>query len=388
MAWNEPGNQKDKDPWGDKRGGGNQGPPDLDEVIRKIQGKFDKIFGGKGGGSSSGGSQQPSGQQSGFIIVIALIGLTVMTGMNAVFTLDEQERGVILRVGEYNRVVEPGLHFKLPFLEQVIPVNVTQIRNASMKELMLTQDENIVEIQMNVQYRIADPVEFALRAEDPHRSLEHAAESSLRHEVGNTELDPILTTGRIFVGEQTAIRLQDYMKRYQTGIEVRKVNIDQAQAPVAVQAAFDDVQKAKLDKERFINEAEAYANTIVPEARGQAQRMIEEANAYKDRVIAKSEGEASRFLNVLSEYKKAPEVTRERLYLDTMQKVLSSSSKVLVDVEGGNNLLYLPLDKLAGQSESTVGKESGKVTQRDLEEITNQVIDKLRDRETDVRRGR
>ncbi len=386
MAWNEPGNQKDKDPWGDNRGG-NQGPPDLDEVVRKIQGKFDKIFGGKGSGT---GSQQPGpgGQKSGFLGVIVLVVIAVVAIINSVFTVDEQERGVVLRLGEYNRTVEPGLQFKLPLLEAVIPVNVTQIRNASMKKLMLTQYENVVEIQMNVQYRIADPVEFALRAEDPHRSLEHAAESSLRHEVGNTALDPILTTGRIVVAEQTALRLQDYMKRYQTGIEVRKVNIDQAQAPVEVQAAFDDVQKAKLDKERYINEAEAYANTIVPESRGKAQRIIEEANAYKDRVVARAEGETSRFLNLLTEYRKAPDVTRERMYLDTIQKVLSSSSKVLVDVEGGNNLLYLPLDKLTQQGPLTPGQTTRSIGQQEIDEITNQVIDKIRERQTDVRRGR
>jgi membrane protease subunit HflK len=387
MAWNEPGNQNDKDPWSDKKGGKQDGPPDLDEVVRNIQGKFDKIFGGKGKGGGSG-SPQPGGQSSGYVGVIALIVIAVVAIMNSVFTLDEQERGVVLRVGEFNRVVEPGLQFKIPFLEKVIPVNVTQIRNASMKKLMLTQDENIVEIQMNVQYRIADPVEFALRAEDPHRSLEHSVESSLRHEVGNTALDPILTTGRIIVAEQTALRLQQYMKRYQTGIEVRKVNIDQAQAPVEVQAAFDDVQKAKLDKERYMNEAEAYANTIVPESRGKAQRIIEEANAYKDRVVARAQGETSRFLNLLTEYRKNPEITRERLYLDSIQKVLSSSSKVLVDIEGGNNMLYLPLDKLTQQGAAASSTGARGLGQEEIDEITTQVIEKIRERQTEVRRGR
>jgi membrane protease subunit HflK len=242
---------------------------------------------------------------------------------------------------------------------------------------MLTQDENVIEISLNVQYTVSDPVKFALRTEDPDRSLSYAAESALRHEVGSTDLNSIMTAGRAILAENTRTRLQEYMNNYQTGINVSIVNVKEARAPSAVQAAFDDVQKANLDKERYVNEAEAYANTIIPEARGRAQRMLEEATAYKEKVVARASGEAERFEKLLAEYKKAPGVTRDRLYLDAISEVYANSSKVLVDVEGGNNMMYLPLDKLMSGRSSTSDQSSGSVP---VSEITDQVIEELRAR--------
>jgi len=223
-------------------------------------------------------------------------------------------------------------------------------------------------------------VSFALRIEDPEASLQHSVESALRHEVGSTNLDPILTEGRAVLADTTRTRLQEYMDNYQTGINVSVVNIKEARAPSAVQAAFDDVQKAKLDKERFVNEAEAYKNTVIPEARGKAQRMFQEASAYKDQVVAKAQGEADRFKALLVEYNKAPKVTRERLYLDAIADVYSNSSKVLIDVEGGNNMMYLPLDKIISDRSRSESLNSSEVDSSSISDIADQVIEEIRSR--------
>jgi membrane protease subunit HflK len=382
MAWNEPGGggNKDKDPWGgnggNKNNGGNQGPPDLDEALKQLMEKLNGMFGGKK--SSGGGDNSSSGGGAG-ILVIALIAFVIFLGFKSVYTINEQYRGVVLSLGEYDRTLEPGLQFVIPLVESVTQVNVTQVRNSSLKELMLTQDENVVEVAMEVQYRVIDPVAFALRVENPEQSLAHAAGSALRHEVGSTNMDPILTSGRTVLATTVADRLQRYMTSYSTGIEIDKVNIKEAAAPQQVKAAFDDVQSAKLDKERYVNEAEAYANTIVPEARGKSQRMLEESNAYKEQVIAQAEGEADRFLALHKEYSKAKKVTRDRLYLDSISKVYSNSSKVLVDVDGGNNMMYIPLDKIMEQSRTrSSSSDSG-----DISGIADQVVEELRQRQTE-----
>lgn len=380
MAWNEPGgNRNDNDPWGNNnkgRNGGNQGPPDLDQALKQLLDKLNGLF-GNNGNKGKGGSNAGSNGGFGGILIIALILLVVFLGFKSVYTIDEQQRGVVLQLGKYSRTLDPGLRFVIPLIEKVIPVNVTNVRNAELKQEMLTQDENVVEIELNVQFTVSDPVQFALRAEDPERSLSHAAESALRHEVGSANLNSIMTAGRAILANNTRTKLQDFMDNYQTGINVSIVNVKEARAPSAVQAAFDDVQKANLDKERYVNEAEAYANTIIPEARGKAQRMIEEANAYKEMVIAKASGEAERFEKLLIEYKKAPRVTRDRLYLDAISGVYANSSKVLVDVEGGNNMMYLPLDKLMSSRSS-----SNEQSRSDLpvSDITDQVIEELRSR--------
>jgi len=384
MAWNEPGgNRNDKDPWGNN--GKNQGPPDLDEAIKQMMNKINGLFGG-GSGGGRGGRSGGSGQGAGGIFAVLILLSLVFLGFKSIYTIDEQQRGVVLQLGKYNRTLEPGLRFVIPLVEQVVPVNVTNVRNAELKQEMLTQDENVVEVDLNVQFTVSDPVAFALRVEDPERSLRHAAESALRHEVGSTNLNPIMTDGRALLAEDTRTRLQNYMDAYSTGINVSIVNVKEARAPSQVQAAFDDVQKAKLDKERYTNEAEAYANTVVPESRGKAQRMLEEANAYKEQVVAEAQGEADRFEKLLVEYKKAPDVTRERLYLDAISSVYANSSKVLVDVEGGNNMMYLPLDKLISGKPSAVTRE---YKDQNVSDIADLVIEELRSRNNrTVREGR
>jgi modulator of FtsH protease HflK len=384
MAWNEPGgNQNGKDPWGNNNRGGNQGPPDLDQALKQMMDKISGLFGasGSGGGDNGSGSQGAGG-----VFAIVLVLLVIFLAWKSIYTIDEQQRGVVLMLGKYERTLDPGLRIVIPLIEQVIPVNVTNVRNAELKQEMLTQDENVVEIELNVQFTVSDPVAFALRVEEPERSLQHSAESALRHEVGSTNLNPIMTDGRALLADNTRIRLQEYMDRYKTGINVSIVNIKEARAPAAVQAAFDDVQKANLDKERFVNEAEAYANTVVPEARGNAQRMLEEANAYYEQVIAKAQGEADRFKKLLVEYDKAPEVTRERLYLDAISSVYEKSSKVLVDVEGGNNMMYLPLDRLVNAPATSPDRSVGE--NQNISDIADQVIEEIRSRNARTGTGR
>ena len=383
MAWNEPGGKGNpKDPWGNRgnNNGGNQ-PPDLDEVIRKLTDKFNRLLGGKPGNSNNG----DDGSITGFLTIAAVIG-AILLGYNAFYTLDTQERGVVLQTGKFDRIEGEGLHWKIPVIEEVIIVNTTRVRETEIRESMLTEDENIVEVKLNVQYRVTNPEAFALRVENPELTLMDAAESALRHEVGSTAMDPILTTGRAVLAEAVKTRLQDYMDRYDTGINLINVNIKDATPPAAVKEAFDDVQRAKQDKERTINDAEAYANSVVPEARGRAQRQLEEARAYKDRVVARAEGEADRFTKLLKEYEKAPAVTRERLYIDAVTEVYTNSSKVLVDVDGGNNMMYLPLDKLM-QPVQSAARESG-MSNTDISRLTDQVVNELRARQnnTSVRR--
>ncbi len=378
MAWNEPGGNNPKDPWGNNNrgrnngggGGGNQ-PPDLDEALRKLMDQIGKLFGG-------GGKPSNDGSFWGFIVVLAIVG-AVFLALSSVYTLDEQERGVVLRTGKYDRTEMPGLRFRIPVLEDVIKVNATRVRETELRESMLTEDENIVEVQLNVQYRVTDPVSYALRVENPEASLSSAAESALRHEVGSTEMDLILTTGRVMLADGVKIRLQNYLDEYETGITLTNVNIKGAAPPAAVKEAFDDVQRAKQDKDRYINDAEAYANSVVPEARGRAQRQMEEARAYKERVIARAEGEAERFEKLLTEYNKAPQVTRERLYIDAITEVYTNTSKVLVDTENGNNMMYLPLDQLVRPVQAVAG-QSG-MTQSDISRLTDQVLSELRARQ-------
>jgi membrane protease subunit HflK len=391
MAWNEPGggkNNNDKDPWGNNNRGGNQGPPDLDEALKQLMGKLNGMFGGKkpsgtGGGSDNDGTPGAGG-------VFGLIALVVIGALmfKSVYTIDEQQRGVVLSLGKYDRTLEPGLQFVFPFIETVDQINVTEVRNASLKELMLTQDENVVEVAMEVQYRVVDPVAFSLRVENPEQSLSLAAESALRHEVGSTNMDPILTSGRAVLAANVESRVQSYMSNYNTGIEIDKVNIKEAAAPSQLQVAFDDVIKAQQDRERYTSEADAYANSIVPEARGKAQRMLEEANAYKEQVIARAEGEADRFVRLHKEYRKSPKVTRERLYLDSISKVYGNATKVMVDVEGVNNMMYLPLDKIMESNNRSRADDTSSSGASDIDGITDRVVEELRQRQSTRREGR
>jgi len=388
MAWNEPGGGKD--PWGNggngnnnggNRGDKNQGPPDLDEALKQLMNKLNSLFGGKGGGGDKKGETQGVG---GMIAVAALVGVLFLS-FSSVYTLDEKERGVILRLGKYDRTEGPGLHFKFPMAETLMRIETTTVRTENIEESMLTEDNNIVEVELNVQYRVADPVSFALRIENPSLTLQHAAQSALRHNVGSGSMDEILTSGREATAEQVEIRLQSYLDRYQTGIKLINVNVKDARPPAQVKASFDDIQAARQDKDRLISEAESYANSVVPEARGKARRLLEEANAYKEQVVARSTGEADRFVALYTEYKKAPAVTRERLYIDAISEVYSNSSKVLVDVEGGNNMMYLPLDQLMKNIPQSKATGSSQV---DVSAITDQVLNEIRQRQSDRKGSR
>lgn len=400
MAWNEPGGRDNKnDPWssgGNDRGGrrpngDDQGPPDLDEALQKFMDKINSLLGaGKKGGSggNTGGGQ--AGPGAGFIGVLALLALLVWGGMGF-YTVDQQERGVILRLGKFSETVQPGLQWNPPLIDDVTILNVTRVRTYDHRSLMLTKDENIVDVDMTIQYVVSDPKNYVLNVRDPEVSLGHASESSLRHTVGATNMDGILTEGRETLAVEVQARLQRYMEVYGTGLAISRVNIKNATAPSQVQDAFDDVIKAREDEQRVKNQAESYANGIVPEARGTAQRVMEEANAYREEVVARATGEAQRFSALLAAYEVAPDVTRERLYIETLQQVYANTPKVLVDSEsGGNNMLYLPLDKLMDRSQSTNTNRNMRLDDNSLRQITDQVMQEVNSRSTSttLREGR
>ena len=382
MAWNEPGGNKPKDPWG----GGDQGPPDLDEALKKFQEKLNGLFGGSGGSGGSGGGASLGDFNRG-LVALGLVALLLFWAAMGFYKVDEQERGVILRLGRYNDTVGPGLHWNPRLLDLVTLVTVTTERQYTSRGLMLTEDENIVELPLTVQYNIGDAKGFVLNVRNPEISLQHATDSALRHVVGGSTLDEALGEGRQIIGDEVKLRLQTYLDDYGAGINIVKVNIQEGKPPAPVKAAFDDVVKAKEDQERLKNEAQAYANGVVPEARGRAQRIIEEAIGYRAKVVAEAKGEAKRFVQLLTEYKKAPDVTRERLYIDAIQSVMSKSSTVMVDVEQGNNIMYLPLNQLIGQGSEPVmsaGVDGSEIARR----ITDEVMDRLRRQSTsNLRRG-
>ncbi|WP_110996131.1 FtsH protease activity modulator HflK [Pseudomonas sichuanensis] len=350
MAWNEPGgNSNNQDPWGGRRGGGGgdkKGPPDLDEAFRKLQDSLNGMF---GSGKKRGGNSDRNIGKGGGLGLLG-VGLAVLAAIwlyNAVYVVDEQEQAVVLRFGKYYETVGPGLNIYFPPIDRKYMENVTRERAYTKQGQMLTEDENIVEVPLTVQYRISNLQDFVLNVDQPEVSLQHATDSALRHVVGSTSMDQVLTEGREQMAVDIRERLQRFLDTYRTGITVTQVNVQSAAAPREVQEAFDDVIRAREDEQRARNQAESYANGVVPEARGQAQRIIEDANGYRDEVIARAKGEADRFTKLVAEYRKAPEVTRQRLYLETMQEVYSNSSKVLVATKDGqNNLLYLPLDKM------------------------------------------
>lgn len=363
MAWNEPGGSGNKDPWSGKSGGDQQGPPDLDEVVRKLQESLGGLFGGKkrpsgqepddqgggpGDGRGGGFPSLPGGGLTGKTLAILGGILLAVWLLSGIYIIQPAERGVVLRFGAYAYMTEPGPHWRIPYpIEDVVKVNVDEISSFTHKAAMLTQDENIVELELTVQSRIQDAADYLFQDQSPEKTLRDATETEVRKTIGASKLDFILTEGRGAIAVSIKDRVQNLMNQYKTGLEVTSVNMQPAKPPEQVKDAFDDAIKAREDKERLENKAEAYANEIVPQARGEAARMEADAKAYRDRVIASAEGESARFVSVLGEYAKAPEVTRERLYLETMEKVLGETNKVLLDVqEGANSLLYLPLDQL------------------------------------------
>lgn len=355
MAWNEPGGGN-KDPWSGK--GGDQGPPDLDEVVKKLQQKFGGLFGG--GRSSRGegsGGQGPSALSMGLILAVVV----VVWLLSGIYIVEPAERGVILRFGAYSETTQPGPHWHIPYpVEDVLKVNVDQISSFRHKSTMLTRDENIVDVELTVQSRIQDAADYLFQDQNPDKTIRDAVETAVREVVGKSDLDYILTKGRSAIADQIKKDAQGLIDAYKTGLEITSVNTQPAKPPDQVKSAFDDAIKAREDKERLENKAEAYANEVVPKARGEAARRVADAKAYRDRVIAQAEGESHRFLAVLKEYRRAPEVTRERLYLDAMETMLSQTSKVMLDTEGANSLMYLPLDKLIQQGGDAAPTSPGK----------------------------
>lgn len=358
--------------WGNKNSGG---PPDLDAVLRDLNKKITELFGGKGGGAgdgSGGGSQKSLGGGIGLIVVIILL-VWLASGF---YIVDASQRGVVLRFGKFAEATQAGPRWHLPYpMETVEVVNLSQVRtvevgyrdnpkNKMLKEsLMLTDDENIIDIQFAVQYFLKDPADYLFNNRMPDENVRQAAETAIREVVGKNKMDFVLYEGREQVAASTTKLIQEILDRYKSGILVSKVTMQNAQPPEQVQAAFDDAVKAGQDRERQKNEGQAYANDVVPKAKGAAARLLEEAEGYKQRVVANAEGDASRFRQILVEYEKAPNVTRERMYIDMMQQIMASTTKVLVDQKAGSNLLFMPLDKLiqntgASSSEAFAGTQS------------------------------
>ncbi len=346
--------------------GGGGGPPDLDELWRNFNQRLAGMFGRRnGGGQGGGGAQPPSARQLGGGIGM-LLGLVITAWLaSGFFIVDPQLRGVVLQFGKYRSTATEGLNWRVPYPFQSHElVNISQVRNvevgfqesASVKRrnpkesLVLTDDENIIDIQFVVQYEIRDPLEFLFNNKNAEDAVKQVAETAIREIVGKSKMDVVLSEGRGKVAADTQKLMQDILDRYKSGILVRRVNLQAAQAPEEVKAAFDDAVKAGQDRERLKNEGEAYANDVLPKAKGAAARLLEEANGYRQTVVANAEGEASRFRQVLIEYERAPGVTRERIYIDTVQAIMSNSTKVMVDSKQNNNMLMLPLDRLLQMS--------------------------------------
>lgn len=393
MAWNEPGKDGDKDPWG-KGNKGDQGPPDLDQVVGNAVKKLNSILGGgakKRTGSSGSGKGGNGDSPIGAIILIVLAIVVVYGLYTSVYTVNQQERAVVLRLGKFASVEGPGLQFKIPYFDNVQLVNVTQIQSIRSSGTMLTKDENILDVSFSVQWNVSDPQAFVLNVKNPQLSLENASDSAIRHAVGSALMDSVLTEGREVLAAEVQERIQLYLNNYGTGIEVMEVTLESTSAPIQVQEAFDDVIKAKEDQQRLVNQAQAYENQVVQEAEGRAKRVLEEAEGYKAELVNRSEGDSQRFIALLTEYKKAPQVTRERLYLETLSKVYANNSKVLLDVEGGNNMMYIPLDKIMENQGKNVKNASGASqtsgTNVDIKQLTDRVLQEANRRQTNNKRG-
>lgn len=354
MSMNDPG-------WGNSPNNGNKGndggPPDLEEIWRDFNRRLSGAFGKKGGSAPSSGPIRPAQIGGG---AAAIVGLALLLWLSSgYYIVDASERGVVLQFGRYKETTEPGLRWRLPWpIQSHELVNLTGIRTVEIgyrgseknrvpkEALMLTDDENIVSVQFAVQYLLKDPQSYLFTNRHPDDTVVQAAETAIREVVGKSRMDFVLYESRDQIAASTQKLIQDILDRYETGIQIRSVNMQSAQPPEQVQSAFDDAVKAGQDRERQKNEGQAYANDVVPKAQGTASRLMQEADGYKQRIIATAEGDASRFKQVLTEYSRAPEVTRQRMYLDTMQQVYSNTTKVMVDAKGQGNLLYLPLDKL------------------------------------------
>ncbi|KPQ25630.1 MAG: HflK protein [Halomonas sp. HL-48] len=402
MAWNEPGGGNQHDPWsgGGRRGGNdgggnrggnndgnngnkggnNQGPPDLDEALKKFQEKLSGVLGGgkkSGGGGKKGGGGKPRNVFAlpGLIVIVALAIWAAM----GFYLVDQSERGVVLRFGEYQNTVTPGLQWNPPLIDEVRMVNVTRVRSLTQTQSMLTRDENIVEVEISAQYQVADPRNFVLNVRDPELSLDNALDSSLRHVVGGTDMIDILTSGREILGSSVSSRLQSYLDNYGAGIQLQTINIESTTAPEPVIDAFDDVIRAREDRQRTINQGMAYANAIIPEAQGQAQRVVEQGQGYRESVVAEAQGQANRFNSLLAEYENSPEIMRERMYIDAIEDVFGETPKVLLDVSDNAPMMYLPLEQLnRGQGSSGRSSEGS-----GSDGVDPQVLERLRNTSSD-----
>jgi len=354
MAWNDP-------QWGNKDNRKNSGPPDLDEIWKRLNERLNSLFGGKRGGGNGGDNGSSSGGMpgGGSLLGLLVILLALVWVASGFYIVDTGQRGVVLRFGQYSETTEPGPRWHLPWpiesreivnVDQVRTVEVgyrTSVKNKALKEsLMLTDDENIIDLQFAVQYILKDPKAYLFVNRSPDESVLQVAETAMREIVGRNKMDFVLYEGRAEIAARAKVLMQQILDRYDAGISISQVTLQNIQPPEQVQAAFDDAVKAGQDRERSKNEAEAYFNDVVPRAQGLASRLKAESEGYKQAVIANAEGESSRFVQIVTEYQKAPQVTRQRMYLDTMQTVMNNTSKVLVDQKAGNSLLYLPLDKL------------------------------------------
>ncbi|MDC0888521.1 FtsH protease activity modulator HflK [Candidatus Thioglobus sp.] len=376
MAWND--NNSNQKPWGDN----NQMPPDLDGVIKEFKDKFNSLFGAGNSTSSSDAPKAPKGSLK-FVVIIGVL----VWMLSGIYIIDPAEKGVVLRFGAFQEETSQGPHWHLPFpIESVSRVNVAQIRtaeigyrnavqgsrnfggNVSSESLMLTKDENMIDAKFAVQYKINDVQAYLFNVASPDTTLRQVSESAIRQVVGQNTMDYILTEGRVSIADDIKDKSQELLDLYQTGLQITTVNMQDAQPPEQVQAAFSDAVKAREDKQRLINEAQTYANDILPKSRGLAARLLEESKAYKSEVTSKSEGEASRFKQILAEYEKAPSVTKERLYLETMESVLASTSKVVVDSKA-NSMMYLPIDKLINNKRTNI-QPTSQATQEQVEAPT------------------
>lgn len=368
MAWNEPGGQSN-DPWSGRNR--QQGPPNLDEVLKKLFGNVFKKGGSKPNGQ--GGSDDGDQGWSKFSIAMVVIGLVAAWLLSGIYIVGPAEQAVVLRFGKYVETVDPGPHWILPVVQSKRKVNVRQVEKFSYSSHMLTGDENIVDVSVNIQYRVSDPQAYLFNVIDPRASILQATASALRQVIGHSTLDDTLTTGRAVVRQQVTTQLNQILDLYQTGLYVVDVNLQSATAPDAVKEAFDDAIRAQEDEQRFINQAQEYARKVEPIAKGRAQRILAQADAYKQQVTLAAQGETARYLFLLPEYKRAPTVTTERLYLDAMENVLAKTSKVLVDVEGGNSLLYLPLEQLVKQAmpEKQSESDEAKAQERDSSSVVS-----------------
>ena len=359
MAWNEPGGNKD--PWTRKP----KGNSEVDKLLNEFKKTFKDLLGGTGSGSGS--------SKKNTSILIAVIATVYL--LSGIYIVNDGERGVVLQFGSFHSITSPGPHWVPRFIQKAEIVDVSKIRSNQQKAVMLTEDENIVSVNFAIQYDVKDASDFIFNLRDPDETLNAAGESAIREVVGKNSMDFIITEGRESIAADTKGLLQRLLDEYKSGINVQTVNILEAQPPEQVQDAFSDAIRAREDEQRYINEAEAYRNEIIPLARGEAKQIIEEAKAYKVKIIKSAEGEAIRFNNLYREYEKAPQVTRERLYIETVESVLANTSKVMIDVEGGNNLLYLPLDKLM-DSRST--KPGGLTNTIEPDTMRNSLSDKIR----------